>query len=151
MQLVHGSRDIPAVEKALIRLLPSGSDANFTVTSLTETKVERAVKPESIALGVFGAIAALAALAIAAIAISRQLRSADEELQVLRALGASPATTVADGLVGVLVASVVRLAARGRGRGLALAAVAARTDPSTSTIRPGSPSTGRSWDLVCSC
>src|ERR1039458_1415883 len=30
MQLVHGSRDIPTVEKALIRMLPSGSDANFT-------------------------------------------------------------------------------------------------------------------------
>ena len=40
------------------------------------------------------------------IAISRQLRSADEELQVLRALGASPATTVADELVGVLAATV---------------------------------------------
>ncbi len=106
MQLVHGSRDIPTVEKALIRLLPSGSDANFTVTSLTETKVERAVKPESIALGVFGAIAALAALAIAAIAFSRQLRSADDELQVFRALGASPATTVAGELVGVLAATV---------------------------------------------
>ena len=106
MQLVHGSRDIPTVEKALIRLLPSGSDANFTVSSLTETKVERAVKPESIALGVFGAIAALAALAIAAIAISRQLRSADDELQVFRALGASPATTVAGELVGVLAATV---------------------------------------------
>jgi hypothetical protein len=106
MQLVHKSRDIPVVEKALLGLLPSGSDANFSVTLLTETKVERAVKPESIALGVFGAIAALAALAIAAIAISRQLRSADEELQVLRALGASPATTVADGLVGVLTAIV---------------------------------------------
>jgi hypothetical protein len=106
MQLVHGSRDIPTVEKALIGLLPSGSDANFSVTLLTETKVERAVKPESIALGVFGAIAALAALAIATIAISRQLRSADEELQVLRALGASPATTVADELVGVLAATL---------------------------------------------
>ncbi len=106
MQLVHGSRDIPTVEKTLIRLLPSGSDANFTVTLLTETKVERAVKPESIALGVFGATAALAALAIASIAISRQLRSVDGELQVLRALGASPATTVADGLVGVLAATV---------------------------------------------
>ncbi len=106
MQLVHGSRDIPTVEKALIRLLPSGSDANFSVTLLTETKVERAVKPESIALGVFGAIAALAALAIADIAISRQLRSSDEELRVLRALGASPAVTVADKLVGVLAATL---------------------------------------------
>jgi hypothetical protein len=45
-------------------------------------------------------------LALAAIAISRQVRSADEELQVLRALGASPATIVADGLVGVLAATV---------------------------------------------
>ena len=107
MQLAHGSRDISAVEEALIRLLPSGSDANFSVTSLTEIKVERAVKPESIALGVFGAIAALAALAIATPAISRQLRSADEDLQVLRALGANPATTVGDELVGVLAAIVV--------------------------------------------
>ncbi len=106
MQLTHGSRDIPAVEEALIRLLPSGSDANFNVSSLTETKVERAVKPESIALGVFGVIAALAALAIAALAISRQLRSADEDIQVLRALGATPNTTVADRLVGVLAATV---------------------------------------------
>jgi hypothetical protein len=107
VQLAHGSRDIPAVEQALIRLLPSGSDANFNVTSLTETKVERAVKPESIALGVFGAIAALAALAIALLAISRQLRSADEDVQVLRALGATPTTTVADRMVGVLAAIVV--------------------------------------------
>jgi len=106
MQLRHGSHDIPAVEEALIRLLPSGSDANFNLTSVTETKVERAVKPESIALGVFGVIAALAALAIAALAISRQLRSADADNQVLRALGATPKTTVADRVVGVLAATV---------------------------------------------
>jgi len=106
MQLAHGTRDIPTVETALIRLLPSGSDANFSLNSITETKVERAVRPESIALGVFGAIAALAALVIAALAISRQLRSGDEDLQVLRALGASPAATVADELVGLLAATV---------------------------------------------
>ncbi|MGO8863070.1 MAG: ABC transporter permease [Acidimicrobiales bacterium] len=105
MQLAHGT-SIAAVEEKLIRLLPSGSDSNFTVTSITETKVERAVKPESIALGVFGAIAALAALAIGALAISRELRSDESDLYVLRALGASPVTTVADGLVGVLGAIV---------------------------------------------
>jgi hypothetical protein len=107
MQLANGSRDIPAVEQALLHLLPSGSDANFNVTSLAETKFERALKPESIALGVFGVIAALAALTIAALAISRQLRSADQDLQVLRALGATPTTTIADRLVGVLAATVV--------------------------------------------
>ena len=36
-------------------------------------KAERAVKPESIALGVFGLIAALAALLIAAQVIGRQI------------------------------------------------------------------------------
>ncbi len=107
MQLAHGNRDIPAVEQALIHLLPSGSDANFSVTALTETKFERAVKPESIALGVFGAIAALAALAIALLTISRQLHAADDDVQVLRALGATPATTIADRVIGILIAIVV--------------------------------------------
>jgi hypothetical protein len=106
MQLAHGAA-VPAVEEKLIRLLPSGSDPNFTVTAITEAKVERAVRPEAIALGVFGAIAALAALAIGALAISRQLRSDEPDLNVLRALGASPATTVVDGLIGVLGAIVV--------------------------------------------
>ena len=106
MQLAHGDSNLAAVEETLIHLLPRGSDANFSVTSIAETKVERAVKPESIALGVFGAIAALAALAIGALAISRVLRSDEEDLFVLRALGASPATNVADGLIGVLGAIV---------------------------------------------
>ncbi|HWD55005.1 MAG TPA: FtsX-like permease family protein [Acidimicrobiales bacterium] len=105
MQLAHGAA-LPAVEEKLIRLLPSGSNANFTVTALTEAKVERAVRPEAIALGVFGVIAALAALAVGALAISRVLRSDETDLSVLRALGASPAATVVDGLIGVVGAIV---------------------------------------------
>jgi hypothetical protein len=105
MQLAHGT-SIAALEEKLLHLLPSGSDANFTVTAITETKVERAVRPESIALGVFGAIAGLAALAIGALAISRVLGSNEDDLSALRALGASPAAIVADGLVGVLAAIV---------------------------------------------
>jgi hypothetical protein len=105
MRLARGA-SLPAVEEKLIRLLPSGSDPNFTVTALTVSKVERAVRPEAIALGVFGAIAALAALAVGALAISRVLRSDEADLSVLRALGASPATTVVDGLIGVLGAIV---------------------------------------------
>ena len=95
MQLVHGSRDIPQWE-ALIRLVPSGSDATFSVTRSPRPRRSGPSNQVSIALGVFGAIAALATLAIVVIAISRQLRSTDEELQVLRVLGASPTTTVAD-------------------------------------------------------
>jgi len=105
MQLAHGTA-IPALQESLLHLLPSGSDANFSLTSIAETKVERAVKPESIALGVFGAIAALAAVAIGALTISRVLRSDEEDLKVLRALGAGPATTMVDGLIGVLAAIV---------------------------------------------
>jgi hypothetical protein len=105
MQLAHGT-DIAAFEEKLLHVLPSGSDANFSITSIAETKVERAVKPESIALGVFGAIAALAAVAIGALTISRVLRSDEEDLTVLRALGAGPATTMVDGLIGVLAAIV---------------------------------------------
>ena len=107
MQLSGGTKAIPEVEKSLIPLLPSGADPNFTVAALTENKVQAAVKPESIALGAFGVIAALAALAIAALAISRLLRSFADDLLILRALGASTLSNVADGLVPILAAVLV--------------------------------------------
>jgi hypothetical protein len=105
--LKHGNANVTAVEQAIIRLLPSGDSYNFHVTSVVEGQVERATKPESIALGVFGAIAGLAALLIAGQAIGRRLGADGEDLGVMRALGASPAMTMADGLVGVLGAVVV--------------------------------------------
>jgi len=106
IQLVHGDNNIASVEQALLRVLPRGAAANFSVTALTEAKVERAVRPESIALAMFGLIAAAAALGIALSVIARQLRSTDEERQVLRAMGASPATALADGLFGIVLAIV---------------------------------------------
>ncbi len=90
IQLVHGHQDIASVEQGLLRVLPRGATGNFNVTATTEAKVERAVKPESIALAMFGLIAACAALGIALSVVARQLRSTDEERQVLRAMGASP-------------------------------------------------------------
>jgi len=107
LQLVHGSRDVAAVEKELLRLVPPNAGFSFHVTSLAEARVERAVKPESIALGAFGGIAALAALLIAAQVVARQLRAGNQDLQVLRALGAAPVTTAADGLIGMLGAVVL--------------------------------------------
>ncbi|MCU1462314.1 MAG: hypothetical protein JWO37_2389 [Acidimicrobiales bacterium] len=107
LQLDHGGRDVAAAEQAFVDVVPPGSTYEFHVISRVETTVERAVKPEAIAIGVFGAIAALAALFIAVQAISRQLRSGAEDLQVLRALGAGPATTISDGLIGVLAAIVL--------------------------------------------
>jgi len=104
IQLVHGDKDIAAAEQALLRVLPRGAAGNFSVTAITEAKVERAVKPESIALAMFGLIAAGAALGIALSVIARQIRSTDEERQVLRAMGAGPAAALADGLLGIVVA-----------------------------------------------
>ena len=76
-------------------------------TSIVATKVQRAIKPESIALGVFGAISALAMLLIAGQALGRQLRLGADDLDPLRALGAGPAVTSTDGLTGAVGAIVL--------------------------------------------
>ncbi len=101
-----GSREVAAVEKAFATVVPSDVSYSFNVTSRVVAEVELAVKPESVALGAFGAIAALVALVIGAQAISRQVRYDEEDRQVLRALGAGPAVTAADALLGVLAAVV---------------------------------------------
>jgi hypothetical protein len=99
LQLDHGARDVPAVEAEVARALPGV--AITSITSVQITKAERAIEPESIALAAFGGIAALAALLVAGQVMARQLRRAAGERMVLRGLGASPATAIADGLVGL--------------------------------------------------
>jgi hypothetical protein len=107
LQLDHGSRDLAAVEREIIGLIPRGSEYNFYVPSVIEAEVQRAIKPETIALGVFGAIAAIATLLIAGQAIGRQLQANDDDLDVLRALGATPTMAMTDGLIGALGAVIV--------------------------------------------
>ena len=105
LKLAHGVRDIAAVEREITRAHPGGS-VPFGVESSSDV-AERAIKPESIALGVFGGIAALATVLIAGQAISRQLRQRAEEGGTLRALGASPAMTMGDGLMGTFISVIV--------------------------------------------
>jgi len=105
LKLAHGVSDIAAVEREITRAHPRGS-IPFGVESSTDV-AERAIKPESIALGVFGGIAALATVLIAGQAISRQLRLRAEEGRTLRALGASPAMTMGDGLMGTFISVIV--------------------------------------------
>ena len=93
-----------AVEQEIDRAAPPGAVPTYTVASIIETKAERAVRPESIALAVFGAIVALALLLIAGPVIGRQLRRDGNDLHVLRALGAGPTMTASDGLIGVTAA-----------------------------------------------
>ncbi|MGA8295720.1 MAG: FtsX-like permease family protein, partial [Acidimicrobiales bacterium] len=104
LQLDHGSHDLAAVEQEIIGLIPRGAQYNFYVPAVVEAEVQRAIKPETIALEVFGAIAALATLLIASQAIGRQLRANEDDLHVLRAIGATPTMVMTDGLIGVLAA-----------------------------------------------
>ena len=106
VQLSGGSGDVAPAEAGIERLLPKGFPIEFYLTSLTTAKAERAIRPESISLAVFGGIAGLAALVIAGQVIGRQLRLGARDLGTMRALGAGPAMTVADGLPGILAAVV---------------------------------------------
>jgi FtsX-like permease family len=130
LQLAGGSRYDPAVEQEYDHLLDTspltsstGGQLVLYVTSEIEAEAQRAIRPEAIALGVFGIIAGLAALIIGMQSISRQLRALAPEAEVLRALGAGPATTVADGAGGLLGAVIVGA--------LMAAAVAAGLSPLT--------------------
>jgi ABC-type antimicrobial peptide transport system permease subunit len=113
LRLLHGDRDVPVVEREIIDLLPKDTLYNFHVTSVSVGDVERATKPESIAMAVFGAIAGLATLVIGGQAVGRRIVSRREESGVLRALGATPSMTIADSLIGttgaVLVGVVVAM------------------------------------------
>jgi hypothetical protein len=107
LTLAAGARGVPAVEQEIIRALPKGITYSFHVTSVIEGQVDRTVRPEAIALAVFGVIAMLAALLISALAIARQLQQADEDVAVLRALGASPSVIRGNGLFGILGAVIL--------------------------------------------
>jgi hypothetical protein len=110
LQLDGGSRsDIP-VEQEYERLIdnPANSYGQLVIydTSAIEAEAQQAIRPEAIALAVFGVIALVAALVIGTQSISRQLYSGAGQAEVLRALGAAPAATMADGLLGVVGAAV---------------------------------------------
>ena len=107
IQLEHGTADVAAVEREYVAALPPGDGYQFHVTTQVEDQVQRSIEPEAIALIAFGAIAAIAGLLIAGQAIGRHIRLNRDDLDVLRALGAGPSMTVADGLVGIIGAIVL--------------------------------------------
>ena len=140
LRLEHGSQDVPAVERKIIHFLPRGTTYAFHVTSVVTGQVERASKPEAIALGVFGAIAGAATLLIAGLAISRGLWANDEDLGVLRALGADAVTMTVDAGLGLLGAVVLG--------SVAAVAVAVALSPLTpiGSVRQVDPSPGFAVD-----
>jgi hypothetical protein len=99
VQLQGGVRFVPEVESRFLATEHYFTD--FLVASQVEAEAEQSIKPEALALGVFGGIAGLAALLLVIQAIARQLSAREEDLRVMRAIGAGPATTGLDGLIGV--------------------------------------------------
>ena len=100
IQTKGGAATVPAVEREVTALIPAGVISTDHALVPVVAKADRALKPISIALGVFGGIALLAALLIAAQLIARRGRLDRDELGILRALGASPTETVLDTLIG---------------------------------------------------
>ena len=107
LQLRHGARDVPTVEREIIKELPKGTTYTFHVLSTVVGQVNRSIEPEAIALGVFGLIAGLAAMIIAGGLVARALQNETRDLDVLRALGANRAMIAASTLVGVVSAVVL--------------------------------------------
>jgi len=136
---VTGRAHLGQVNTELQSVLPPNFPAPI-VGATTVAKAERAVKPESIALGVFGIIAAIAALLIASQVIGRQTRLASDDLRTLRALGADPATTTLEGLIGIVGAIGVG--------GVLAVAVAVGLSPLApiGPVRPVDPTPGVSFD-----
>ncbi len=140
LRLDRGARDVATVEAEITQAIPPGVHLSDTIPSTEAAKTERAIKPESIALGAFGLIAGLAALLIAAQLIGRQLRVGDDDLDALRSLGASPAMAATDGLIGV-VGSIVIGALLGLGVAVGLSPLAP-----IGPVRPLYPSRGIAFD-----
>jgi hypothetical protein len=70
-------------------------------------KAQREIKPEALALGVFGLIAGIAVLLIAGLTIGRMLRTGAIEARTLRALGANRWMALGTELIGVLLAAAM--------------------------------------------
>ena len=101
IQTKGGAATVPVVEREVGGLIPPGVIATDHALTPVVAKADRSLKPVSIALGVFGAVSLLAALLIAAQLMARRCRVEGGDLRILRALGASPAETVLDSLVGL--------------------------------------------------
>lgn len=107
LQLNGGTRHEAAVVSAIRKITPDLGQAGGAQTSTPlVAQAERVIRPEAIALGIFGLIAVLAALVISGQIVSRLVRRNAEDGAVLRALGAGPAMTMCDGLIGVVGAVV---------------------------------------------
>ena len=140
LQLTGGDANAKRVLTEIYRIDPVASHLPAQITAQFVPVTQRAITPEAVALGVFGVVAALTVLLIAGLAIGRTIRVGTDDVEILRALGASRVTLVADQALGVL-ASV----ALGSLAALALAVALSPLAP-LGPIRPVYPTSGVAFD-----
>jgi len=103
LKLVGGGAHLSSVESELNRLgLALPQVGGFQTWGPAIAAANRAIKPVSVALGVFGGLAALSLLFVVIQVTARQMRRHTDETALLRALGAGPAMTMADSVAGVI-------------------------------------------------
>ena len=107
LTLQDGNRYLSAVEAAIKGVLPKGLPFVYVQVEDRVAIANDTLRPEAIALAVFGGIAGVAALLIAGQVISRRIRLKAADLDIIRALGASPSMTFCDDLIGTLGALAV--------------------------------------------
>ena len=108
LKLVGGSAHLGSVESELNHEgLGQPKVGGFQTYGPAIAAADRAIRPVSIALAVFGGLAALSLLFVVVQVTGRQMRRHADETALLRALGAGPAMTMADGVLGMIGAIVV--------------------------------------------
>jgi hypothetical protein len=107
LKLVGGSAHLSSVESQLNRSGLALTQVGEQTWGPAIAAADRAIRPVSIALAVFGGLAALSLLFVALQVTGRQLRRHTDEAALLRALGAGPAMTMADCVAGVIGAVLI--------------------------------------------
>ena len=107
LTLQDGNRYLSVVETEIKGVLPKGIPFVYVQVEDRVAIANDTLRPEAIALAVFGGIAGIAALLIAGQVVSRRIRLRAGDLDVIRALGASPSMTFCDDLIGTLGAVAV--------------------------------------------
>ena len=123
LRLNAGTAGIPALQSGINRLEPSlvrtlhAPDAVLSIRrmDIVHTEVQQAIRPQAVALAVFGALAALAMLVLAGQGLAQLLTHSAAEMAVLPAIGATRGqAALAAGLEGaVAVIAGVALAVAG--------------------------------------
>jgi hypothetical protein len=109
IEVAGGATNVARVQAEVAKIDPIAKFAIGGGGSPTQAldKAQQEIKPESVALGVFGLIAAIAAILIAGLTVGRLLRTQSDEFRTLHALGANSWMAIGTELVGVILAIVM--------------------------------------------